>query len=215
VDSNIFEFYRNKEFFENLLQIKLAIEKPSLDINNVKISQNLPLDKFAVIFPDTGAEFRQWNLDNYAQIADFLFDNYGLHIVIAGGEKFKDKSQELISKISTDNITNITGNKSLSEFAKIISSASLLVSGDTGAYHMAAALNTKVVCISNGNTYGRFVPYPEELSEKVAVVFPPEIQNNFMNQAFLHDKYRYASILDINNITVESVKSQIKELYNA
>jgi ADP-heptose:LPS heptosyltransferase len=47
-----------------------------------------------------------------------------------------------------------------------------VVSNETGAAHLAAAVETPVVCLLGGGHYGRFVPYPEEYRAKAPAPLP-------------------------------------------
>ena len=74
---------------------------------------------------------------------------------------------------------------------------------------MAVASNTNVLCISNANTYTRFVKYPDNLikSKKVVQVLP----ERFTNGSLTNNDYEYYSNININEIKAESV---IKEIEN-
>ncbi len=80
--------------------------------------------------------------------------------------------------------------------------------------HIAAALKKKYVCISNGNTYKKFVPYHKEIFSECTTIFPPRIEKILSdgkeNQVI--KKYKYYSNLDINQISVERVIEAINEL---
>lgn len=95
------------------------------------------------------------------------------------------------------------------ELAKLISESELLISNDTSAIHIAAAVNTHFICITNGNHYGRFFPYPNEVFDKGIYIYPQEIKDK-INLKEVQEKLRYKSDFDINTISSEEVIDKIK-----
>jgi ADP-heptose:LPS heptosyltransferase len=207
---NLFEFYRNKEFFQLLLNTDLHISKPFIDVSKISLN-NLPFDNYAVLFPGAKEEKRKWNINNFTKIAEYLISDYSLKIIIAGSEKEKPLAEKITSRFGK-NIIDFTGRTTLSQLARILSSAAILISNDTGAVHIAAAVNTVFICISNGNHLGRFNPYPNEIFNNAFYIYPPDIMHNLNNMEVLKGKYRYSSDLNINEIKPESVKEVIKNI---
>ena len=72
-DDNLFEFERNKEFFEKLTEEEIFIPKPFIDITSLKSGQDLP-DNFVVIFPGAANEIRRWNVQNYLIISEYIIE---------------------------------------------------------------------------------------------------------------------------------------------
>ena len=65
---------------------------------------------------------------------------------------------------------------SLSDFAKFVASCAAVVSNDTMALHLAAALGIPSVGIANGvSGRGSFWPYPKSLGKRVEVCFPVKV----------------------------------------
>ena len=65
--------------------------------------------------------------------------------------------------------------RTLSEFANQVAASVAVVSNDTMALHMAAALNVPAIGVTNGcSGKDSFWPYPASLGKKVAVVSPKE-----------------------------------------
>jgi ADP-heptose:LPS heptosyltransferase len=81
-----------------------------------------------------------------------------------------------------------------------IAESQLLLSNDTGAVHIAVAVETPCVCISNGNHYGRFVPYPASLAANFSVVLPILENGDSLPSRFMH-----GSDLDIQDIESQAV----------
>ena len=207
----IFEFYRNRGFFGGVLGKEIDIKTPALDISTV-FSKYEPGTPYAIIFPGAGEKFRRWPANKFADIADFITDKYDLRIVIAGSGEDSDLAKEIISSSKTLRITDLTGKTPLPELAKLIAMSSLLVSNETGAVHMAVAVATRVVCISNGNHFGRFHPYPGEMAAKASFVYPPTITEHLDNPMKLYSEYGNGSSIDIETISISQVKQAIESL---
>ncbi len=207
-DDNLFEFERNKEFFEKLTGEEIFIPKPFIDINGLKSGQDLP-DSFVVIFPGAANEIRRWNVRNYLIISEYIIETYKIPVVFTGSSNEAWISREIIKSNKSDMIIDLISKTSLVQLTKIISDSRLLISNDTVAVHIAASVDKPFLCISNGNHFGRFIPYPENIYNKCEYLFPSEIMDNLNQPEKLKEKYRFDSTLDINNISVEQVKDKV------
>lgn len=197
-----FEFERNKEFFEKLFNKKIDIKAPYFDLKN-DTKFEYTKEKYAVIFPGSMLKFKEWNSTFYAEVINFLTKEYDLIFLLMGGPSDKNKSDEIEKLCDSKKIINITGKTTLKELPYVFKNAEFIISGDTCAYHIALAVDTQVFCISNGHAYIRFLPYPEELTNKVFYVFPDEFKK----------EYDYTSTLNINEIQPEQVIELIKANY--
>lgn len=196
----LFEFCRNREFFENLLGYTIDIRKPAL----APKSCELPLPKnYAVFFVGAGAEYKKWPVAYFARVADHLMERYNLEIVICGSSG--DIGAEEVKKIFGEKVHGLVGKTTLAELCWIIKNATILLSNETSAPHLAVAMDVPVVVIYNGNHFGRFTPYPEEMTDKYTAVCHPEIEKNLENYQRLSNRPGYASDLDIKEISPERV----------
>lgn len=207
-DDVIFEFSRNKEFFENLLENKINIFKPSIKKQKNNLKYKLP-DKYAVFFIGASIDFRKWSIENFVEIGNYLNEHYSYDIVLCGTSADIEKANHFEDKYN-DKALNLVGKTSLVELLTIISSGDLILSNDTSAAHLAVSSeipNTFV--ISNGNTYGRFVPYPEEISRNYHAIYHPDIDNNLDNYKKISSSYGFRTNLNINQISFDKVKKKI------
>jgi len=209
-ENNLFEFNRNKEFFENLLGKKIDIEKPSIDVSGISFNK-LPNKNYIVLFPGGSSEKRRWDISNFLEIARYIIENSDHNIVIDGSKKEIGLAQYIWDNLRSQKVFITAGSTSLTEMAKLLSDADLLISNETSAVHFAAAVNTKFICISNGAFYYRFHPYPKEIFSDSYYIYPCEIMNN---PDSIKDMYRFESSLDINQIKPEEVKEVLKKLIN-
>ena len=209
----MFEFYRNKYFFECLLDTKLDITKPIISLQNK--SSGLKLSKkYAILFIGASDKYRKWSVKNFAKVGNYLNREHGYDIVICGSSKDIKEANEL-EKCYEGKILNLVGKTSLSELLVVIYNGDLILSNETSAPHIAVALNLKnIFVIYNGKHYGRFIPYPKEISKNYHVIYHPFINkdlNNYKNQS---NSYGYTSDLDINEISLEMVQIEIDAVLN-
>lgn len=209
----MFEFYRNKEFFENLLGAKIIIKKPFIKLNEIYINFNLPLpENYALIFIGASASYRKWNMEGFAEIAKYLRSNFGYEIVLCGSKE-DIKNAKLFAKYYGEEFINLVGKTSLLELLIVISKSSLVLSNETSVPHMAVALDIKnIFVIYNGRHYGRFTPYPKEMVSNYCVICHPEIESNPEEYKKLSNRPGYVSKLNINEITVDMVKEKIEKV---
>lgn len=208
-NKNIFEFYRNKEFFSGLLNEEVKLDSPSIQLKDTL--PGLPDKKYAVVFIGANDADRQWNLGGFAEICRYMSEKYGLQVIIAGGEKEKAEAAEITDILNVETIIDYTGKTTLTQLIALIQGAVILAANETSAVHFAAAVRTPFVCINKGKHLGRFSPYPEEIFNKGINVYPPVIRENF-EEIINNDTFRFDSNLNINQITAEEVKKAIDKV---
>ncbi len=207
-DDFIFEFDRNKIFFEKLLNIKIDINRPffayPLDINQ----------KYIFISPWSGDTRRNWNEKNFAEVINYLVSNYDYKCVILGSKVDLDNAAKLLNLIDSnklDKVINAVGTISLSMLPVILERvAKLLISVDTGTVHIAAATNIPFLVISSGMSYGKFHPY-KNLED--SYIYPDEVDKMLEEEKNIFDfYYNKISPLDINTINSTKVIKMIKNV---
>ena len=100
-------------------------------------------------------------------------------------------------------------NGTLADFARFVASCAAVVSNDTMALHMAAALGVPAVGVVNGVS-GRdsFWPYPESLGKQVAVCSPAKVPR--MHIPLLGS--RLAQYLALSSVKAEGVARALKQV---
>jgi len=179
----MFEFYRNKDFFENLLNEKIDLQKPFIKLEPKKLNFELP-KSYAILFIGASAKFRKWDIQNFAKVGEFLKENYGYDIVLCGAPSDKEDAKEFKKYAKYDYI-DLVGKTSLVDLLYVI---------------------------YNGNHFGRFIPYPKEIAPNYYPIYHPEIEKNLDDYKKLSNSYGYGSKLNINEISVEAVKNKLKEV---
>ncbi len=207
----LFEFLRNRAFFAELLGEPVALVRPFIEREKISGS-SVSKRPYAVLFPGAGVPFRQWDSRNFARVADYLTRQFGLTVVIAGSAADKELAHRLSTLIREAHVVDVTGSSTLPELVGIIAHADILISNETSAVHIAVAVGTRVVCISNGNHLGRFSPYPSEMYSDAHYIYPRAIMEHPDDFEKLCAAFALKSCHDINEINAEDVIEKVKNI---
>lgn len=103
------------------------------------------LQDYVVLAP--GAEFgpaKQWPLDHYRELAASL-ENQGRRVVVTGLAKDREAGDRILS--GSPRGLNLCGDTDLPGLVAMLARAALLVSNDSGAMHIAAALRRPQIAL--------------------------------------------------------------------
>lgn len=179
-------FFRSNSFFTPFLEDNIieaygisdfssyAFKKENIEERGIKICAALGFDlklkniydkkdlrvitnnPYIVLHPLSGWEYRNWKIENYAQIIDNIIEITQIKVVIIGSEEEKLFGERL--KGLTKNKANITTlfEEKLETVMQYLSNALLFIGNDSGPLHLASALGVQAV--------GLFGPAPPELT---------------------------------------------------
>ena len=135
---------------------------------------------YIVLFPGASAASKRWPTAHFSEILSILDRKTNCQLILAGSGSDAVFAEEILQKSANPKrILNFCGKTSLPELLYLLKKAKLLLSNDTSAAHMAAALGTPTIVVCNGNKFGRFFPYPQNY-QNVNACFPsPNIEFNF------------------------------------
>jgi len=208
----IFEFYRNREFIEKLLGYNILLKKPVIDCSKEKINYlQIFHHNYVVIFPGASISTRRYEPDKFKVIMAYLLLNYNYDLAISGSKSDKKISDSLTDNNNNHRVHDLTG-QSLIDLVHLIKDSELLITNDTVALHIGAIFNKKTICISNGTMYGRFLPYPKEITDNVFPVYPDIVDS--VNIQDIQKLLIYGSTLDINEINPNKIISVIQKILN-
>lgn len=91
-------------------------------------------------------EFRQWELEKFAKLADLLIEKFNAKIIFIGAAKDSAKN-ERVQKMMKNSSLNTAGAFKLSELPAFMANFKLFISMDTGPIYIANALGVPVVDI--------------------------------------------------------------------
>lgn len=133
------------------------VECPKLIINE---TIEIGSDKVIGICVGTSKPQKNWAIDRYIELAKH-FSKKGYDIAFIGGEsESKRFPLELFGEFQ--NWHNYMGKLSLTESAALVKSCKLIVGGDTGIMHIAAALNETTVSIFSCSDPNLHAPFSDK-----------------------------------------------------
>ncbi|TMR19919.1 glycosyltransferase family 9 protein, partial [Nonomuraea zeae] len=124
---------------------KLAVQRPLPDIGRftgqlLGVGADADEGTYVVVHPGTSAPARTWPADRHRQAVRGLVED-GNRVVVTG------KERELTAYVAGDVAADLGGATTFGELAAVIERAGVLVAGNTGPAHLAAAVGTPVVSL--------------------------------------------------------------------
>ena len=159
-----FEFERNRYFFEQIINTKVLLPKPTLPTNSER-------KNIITIFPGAGSVKRQWGKENFVSLIELILNNTTCLVHLGGGKSEMDYGNFIVSKLLSDRIINSIGQTTLTELVELIASSKCVITNETSAVHLAAACEIPTICILGGGHYERFSPYPSSISSGLFFIY--------------------------------------------
>lgn len=169
---NKLEIERNCEFINKLgANIDFSIRKPRIwfserdenEIKEINKKYNLKQNSYLAVFLGAGHPIRHWDNEKWVELIQQIIMRYPEYkIVMLGYGTDIYPIEYVLNRLEGSlkgNIINLYAKTSLRILAKVIQKAKILIGTETGAMHIAAAMNTPNVCIMGGGHFGRFYPY--------------------------------------------------------
>lgn len=105
-----------------------------------------------------GRESKQWHLDRFASVARALAESRGATIVLTGARADRSLVDEVRRQLQGVRVVDAAAGFDLPTLAALLARMDLLVTGDTGPMHLAAAVGTSVVALFGPSNPARYGP---------------------------------------------------------
>jgi len=193
----LFEFYRNRNFFSYFTEQAKSVHSLVKEARPAIESSKKILIALA---PGASTRNRQWPIPSFAGLIEELNRSGKFEFTVIGGPSEKKLGEALQEILPDIPIKNQAGILSIPQSIDFISQIHLLISNESSPVHMAATTGTPCICISQGNHFGRWNPYPVEVASWITTVYPPffgNIQNRYPELA---KQYHDGSLTDVSGI---------------
>ena len=112
-----------------------------------------------VVHAGGGREIKQWNLERFAEVANRLSASHGASIVLSGSAEDRPLVDQMKSGLRREvECLDLAGRVDLATLAAVLEEADLLLTGDTGPMHLAAALDVPLVAVFGPSDPARWGP---------------------------------------------------------
>ncbi|SDZ88539.1 glycosyltransferase family 9 protein [Selenomonas ruminantium] len=158
---------------ERYLDVARALGCP---VNEVRFTLNVPereADLSQQIFAQAGANManpyvvlaiganwpnKRWPTENFAKLADQLYDRKLIPVLVGGGVVDQQRAAEICSYSEVPPL-NLVGRTNFKQLTYILQNAQLTVGGDTGPVHLSAGMGTKTIMVMGPTDANRNGPY--------------------------------------------------------
>lgn len=105
-----------------------------------------------------GRPVKQWDPERFAAVARALVEGRGATIVLTGGTADRELIQSVRSSLPSDRVIDASASADIMVAAAILEQCDLMVTGDTGPMHLAAAVGTPIVAVFGPSDPRRYAP---------------------------------------------------------
>ncbi|MCB0310315.1 MAG: glycosyltransferase family 9 protein [Bdellovibrionales bacterium] len=142
---DVFRCSADVELHPNQLMLDVSKENEEFAERTVRSAGFTNTGPLVVVQAGASQAKRQWAPAKFIRFIKVLIEEYDARIVLTGAKKEATIVDPIEQGCSSPNVLNLCGKTSIPELAAVLKSASLLVTGDTGPMHIAAAVGTPSV----------------------------------------------------------------------
>lgn len=124
-------------------------------------------DHYCVICPGASKKEKCWPTERFAQVIDFIIENYDRDIHLCGGPGEEEYEKKILALVRhPDRVESHIGKTSFSDWSGIVQHADLVVGNDSATLHLAVAGRRKAICIAGVYDKYQFFPYKTDKPEE-------------------------------------------------
>ena len=171
------------------------------------------ISNYIIISPCSSKDYRNWNIQGYSAIADYISEKYHCSVVLTGGNsKIENDYADSISENCKSKPINLIGKTNLKQLLAIINGAKAVISPDSGPAHIATAVTTPVIGLYATTNPDRARPY---LSSDWVINRYTDAINKKYNTSVENMPWgtRVRDLWAMDLISVEDVKAKIDQLF--
>ncbi len=101
---------------------------------------------------------KKWDSSRYGKVADGLIGDHSAQVAIVGSQRDREEAEDMRSRMRGE-AWDFTGGTSLGQLAALLAHASLLITNDSGAMHVASATQTPILALFGPTEPARTSPY--------------------------------------------------------
>ncbi|NOQ87377.1 MAG: glycosyl transferase, partial [Gammaproteobacteria bacterium] len=192
---------------------QLPVAQPAIDAIRKRLKTDKKLFVINACAVAKSKNWRNWTIEGYAAISDFVSNKYGMQVVLTGGNSRleKDTAEEILLLCKISEPINLVASTSIDELVAILQLADIVLAPDTGPVHIASALGTDTIGLYASTNPDRAGPYNHR--QYVANKYPQALlkyNNKTVENAAWGERIKTAECMIL--ITVDDVIKQIEKI---
>ncbi len=185
-------------------QFQLRVPAEALQRVRQKLSRENIDGAYVVISPGGGWKSKCWPPDRFGALAAAIERAHGLRAIINIAPNEEDMAREIIRTAAPSRPVALSFD--IHELAALLAEARLVIAGDTGPLHLAAAFGTRVVGLFGSTDPARNGPLPRGLVVQAASD-PSQLPDYVRGDYIRHDSYSPAMLA----LSVERVLAAVEQ----
>lgn len=133
----------------------------------------LPGAAYLVVSPDASDTRRSWPMEKFLNAARQVATRHQLAVVLVGDKKHPVSVRWSDGAAPVPELVDLRGQTLVEDLPVIIAGAELVVSNDSGVYHLAVSLDRPAVAVGGSGLPARYFPYPREADLATRVLYQP------------------------------------------
>jgi predicted lipopolysaccharide heptosyltransferase III len=160
---------------------QLGISQEAVEtVNRLLVESGLSVEKIALIHPAAAFATKQWAVEHFARVAEFVSERGFAPVAIAAPNE-----KALLEKLcAAANVKIATFDLSLPEVTALAARSDLFVGNDSGIAHIAAAAGTPAVVIFGSSNIAHWRPWNSAPAEVVFEEMPCQPCHGYFCEKF-------------------------------
>jgi predicted lipopolysaccharide heptosyltransferase III len=160
---------------------QLGISQEAVEtVNRLLVESGLSVEKIALIHPAAAFATKQWAVEHFARVAEFVSERGFAPVAIAAPNE-----RALLEKLcAAANVKIATFDLSLPEVTALAARSDLFVGNDSGIAHIAAAAGTPAVVIFGSSNIAHWRPWNSAPAEVVFEEMPCQPCHGYFCEKF-------------------------------
>ncbi|MFZ1072651.1 MAG: glycosyltransferase family 9 protein [Verrucomicrobiia bacterium] len=136
-------------------------------------SLSLPERPYLVLSPNASDRRRSWPLENFLRAARQVATQYKLAVILIGGKKNNSPIRWPDNTSANPDLVDLCGQIPTEDLPDLLARAELVISNDSGIYHLGVSLGRPTVAVGGSGLPARYFPYPREAALLSKVLYRP------------------------------------------
>ncbi|MCS3956544.1 ADP-heptose:LPS heptosyltransferase [Salinibacter ruber] len=146
---------------EERIDLNLSDDEKKEGAQLIRRKGGHPEDCFVCVGVGTKQPAKQWPLDRFERVGEYIVREVGATPIIIGGEGDRDAGQKMIDQWGTGYC--FAGDLAVRQSAAVLSHCDLYVGNDTGVMHLAAAEGVRCIALFSARDWpGRWYPLGDD-----------------------------------------------------